>query len=295
LNLRVLFDRALFRVTIDGHDLPSMGYDKDITQWMNTAGAYPLLAHGETEEIFRAMKNHAVDSCQYQALVNKIVQHNLRLVVNFVSSFIRNKTCFDWQSSETIDYLQVGVLGLIDAAKKFDPDRGYKFSTYAMHWIRHHVGRYNIKSSSLFNIPEEACRIAYRVSSGKPVYDNSDTPEKDLAKGRQIAFLVRAAQAARSWEEIIGEGMTLDQVFNQHCEPERRQELGSFEEEIEEVIDAAGLTAIEDEIIRDSYLSSCRPGATAERLGISVARVIHVRNKALKKLRRHCHRGMLVE
>lgn len=272
-----------------------MGYDKDITQWMNRAGSYPLLDHDEADSIFRAMKTLEADSAEYQKLVDKIVRHNLRLVVNFVSSFIRNKTCLDWQSGETVDYFQVGVLGLIDAAKKFDPDRGYRFSTYAMHWIRHHVGRYNIKTSSVFNIPEEACRIAHRVATGKPVYTDSSTPEADLIKGKKIAEVVRAAQSPRSWEEIIGDSMTLDDVIAHPAESSERPEIGMFHDEIEKAIRDAELTPIEDEVIRDCYLADHRPGYIAERLGITIGKVMQARNKALKKLQRHCGPGMLVE
>ena len=66
-----------------------------------------------------------------------------------------------WGSSETLDYLQVGTMGLFKAAEKYDPSRGYAFSTYATHWIRSHVGRYNMKASSPFKISEEACRHVY--------------------------------------------------------------------------------------------------------------------------------------
>jgi len=66
---------------------------------------------------------------KYQDIRNHIVQHNLRLVFNCVSKH------FFW-IRDTMDLVQEGYIGLINAIDRFDIDKGYRLSTYAMWWIR---------------------------------------------------------------------------------------------------------------------------------------------------------------
>ena len=79
---------------------------------------------------------------------DRFVEANLRLVVNYVS-----EKCFRLaKKGEFMDLVQAGNLGLIRAVERFDPTRGYKFSTYAFWWIRQGVNRYIDTSSRLIAI-----------------------------------------------------------------------------------------------------------------------------------------------
>jgi len=79
---------------------------------------------------------------------DRFVEANLRLVVNYVS-----EKCFRLaKKGEFMDLVQAGNLGLIRAVERFDPTRGYKFSTYAFWWIRQSVNRYVDTSSRLIQI-----------------------------------------------------------------------------------------------------------------------------------------------
>ncbi len=79
---------------------------------------------------------------------DRFVEANLRLVVNYVS-----EKCFRLaKKGEFMDLVQAGNLGLIRAVERFDPTRGYKFSTYAFWWIRQSVNRYIDTSSRLIQV-----------------------------------------------------------------------------------------------------------------------------------------------
>lgn len=90
----------------------------------------PLLTHEENLKYARLAKK----GVERQKNINKIVEGNLRLVFNVAKKYTENGLDF-------IDLLQLGNEGLIKAATKFDPDRGFKFSTHATWWIRQAISR----------------------------------------------------------------------------------------------------------------------------------------------------------
>ncbi|MGQ9458082.1 MAG: sigma-70 family RNA polymerase sigma factor [Anaerolineae bacterium] len=76
----------------------------------------------------------------------KLVQANLRLVVSVARRFAASGLPFS-------DLVQEGNLGLLRAAQKYDPDRGYRFSTYATWWIRQAISRYIADHARTIRIP----------------------------------------------------------------------------------------------------------------------------------------------
>ena len=70
-----------------------------------------------------------------------LIQHNVRLVISMAKNY-------KWCGVELQDLIQEGIMGLVKAVDKFEPDRGFKFSTYAHWWIRQ-VGAQHISMHSL--------------------------------------------------------------------------------------------------------------------------------------------------
>ena len=60
---------------------------------------------------------------------NLLIQHNVRLVISMAKNY-------KWRGVELQDLIQEGIMGLVRAIDRFEPDRGFKFSTYAHWWIR---------------------------------------------------------------------------------------------------------------------------------------------------------------
>ena len=136
--------------------------------YLKTIGRIPLLSveeelhHGR---LIRAWLDQteppkAVERRGRRAL-DRMVNANLRLVVSVVSKYrsrIRGN-CIDM-----MDLIQAGNLGLIRAAEKFDPARGYRFSTYGYWWIRQAVARFIHEYNYLIRIPHSLLSLAVKMS-----------------------------------------------------------------------------------------------------------------------------------
>lgn len=82
---------------------------------------------------------------------NTLVTSNLRMVQSVINTYIRNGLSAQYNAG---DLMQEGILALIRAAEKFEPDRGWKFSTYAMYWVRASVKRSQVYQSRIITVPQ---------------------------------------------------------------------------------------------------------------------------------------------
>jgi RNA polymerase nonessential primary-like sigma factor len=257
----------------------------ELTAWMNAAGNHKILAPDEIDIIARQIKTAEPGSAEHVRLVNYLTMHNLRLVIKFVKNFMSGKTKKKYGCTETVDYLQVGTLGLRRAAECYDPTRGYKFSTYAYPWIRSFVSRYNMKVSSIFHIPENALRDAWYYEAHGHIKTKTKSGFRDEAYCIELRDKVRAAQSPVSLDLKVGDdesiplGLTIESTY-----PERTRE-GEFPLEIEDMIDAAGLTKMQKEIIKAFYLQDIDMEQLAKAYSVTRDKIKSVKESAIQRLR----------
>lgn len=125
-------------VVADSHE---SGFIEDITQvYLHEIGATPLLTAAEEIKLSRAARDGDFVARQH------MIEANLRLVVSIARHYQHRGLPLD-------DLIEEGNLGLIHALEKFDPERGFRFSTYATWWIRQHVERAIMNQSRTVRLP----------------------------------------------------------------------------------------------------------------------------------------------
>jgi RNA polymerase sigma factor (sigma-70 family) len=88
-----------------------------------------------------------------------MVFYNQRLVVGYAKRYLHEGSFFSWE-----DLLQYGNIGLVKAVRKFDPELGFRFSTYANWWIDQEIKRALTDFSRTIRLPSWFCELAYTVS-----------------------------------------------------------------------------------------------------------------------------------
>ena len=120
---------------------PELELLEDVTQlYLNEIGAKPLLT--PEQEVATARLVCTGDFAARQ----KMIEHNLRLVVNIAKHYLN-------RGIPLLDLIEEGNLGLIHALEKFDPERGFRFSTYATWWIRQSIERGIMNQSRTIRLP----------------------------------------------------------------------------------------------------------------------------------------------
>ena len=118
-----------------------MGQLRDPTgQYLSEIGISPLLTAAEERSFARlALRGD-------EAARQRMIESNLRLVVKIARRYIN-------RGLPLLDIIEEGNLGLIHAVKKFDPERGFRFSTYATWWIRQNIERAIMNQSGTVRLP----------------------------------------------------------------------------------------------------------------------------------------------
>ena len=143
-----------------------MGQLRDPTgQYLSEIGISPLLTADEEKSFARlALRGD-------EAARQRMIESNLRLVVKIARRYIN-------RGLPLLDIIEEGNLGLIHAVKKFDPERGFRFSTYATWWIRQNIERAIMNQSGTVRLPVHiikdinsclrAARIIRQQQTGEP-------------------------------------------------------------------------------------------------------------------------------
>jgi RNA polymerase primary sigma factor len=148
----------------------------EVKLYLSEIGNISILTLEEEQALAKAIEQGS------EKAKNKLVKHNLRLVVSIAKRYRGCGLAF-------LDLVQEGNLGLIKAAEKYDLSKGYKFSTYATYWIRQFIGRALTNQSRVVRIPANIVELISKIkkTSGMLSQQLGCTPtEKQIADALNI-------------------------------------------------------------------------------------------------------------
>lgn len=252
---------------------------------------YPLLTPKQEKELTRKM---ATDDKAKADVINA----NLRLVIYFAKYYAKSGIPIQ-------DLIQEGNIGLIKSTEKFDPDKGFKFSTYASWWIRHEITKAIAAQQKTIRLPPSVLALLRKINkvrdnfmkmegrypSEEEIADILDIPEEKIKRLLvQTQGTVSLDDVIKSEDEDSNEENTKMRYIQNLSAPDPFIQTMNTDmrEKLEEVLKE--LKPKESKILQLRYGFNDGRERTLEEVGkefnLSKERIRQLEEKSLRNLRR---------
>lgn len=265
--------------------------DDSVKLYLHEIGQIPLLSQeDELKLAYKILEGS-------QKAKDEMVQANMRLVVSIAKRY-------SGRGLDFLDLIQEGNTGLLRAVDKFDPDKGFKFSTYATWWIRQAITRAIADQARTIRIPVhmvETINKLLRTQRRLTQNLNREPNIEELAKEMdmdvdKIEHIMKIKQDISSLDASIGrDGDDEDSVLgdfvsdDDNDSPEDAAATQLLKEQISEILDT--LSDRERKIIQMRFGLGSGKSRTLEEVGqefdVTRERIRQIEAKALAKLRKH--------
>lgn len=266
--------------------------DDSVRMYLREIGRIPLLSIEEEMEL--AQKALEGD----RRAKDKMAEANMRLVVSIAKRY-------SGRGLDLLDLIQEGNTGLLKAVEKFDPEKGFKFSTYATWWIRQAITRAIADQARTIRIPVhmvETINKLMRVTRRLTQELNREPTNEEIAKEldiepEKVEYIQKIKQDITSLDAGIGrdgddgEESTLGDFIEDEDtkSPEESTTIQMLKDQVGEIL--GSLSDRERKIIEMRFGLNGTKSHTLEEVGLEFAvtreRIRQIEAKALLKLRKH--------
>jgi RNA polymerase primary sigma factor len=265
--------------------------DDSVRLYLREIGKIPLLS--AEEELALAQKVVAGD----KRAKDQMAEANMRLVVSIAKRY-------SGRGLDFLDLIQEGNTGLLRAVEKFDPDKGFKFSTYATWWIRQAITRAIADQARTIRIPVHMVETINKLlrTQRRMTQDlNREPTIEELAKElemepEKVEYVMKIKQDIHSLDAGVGrDGDDEDSVLGDFIEdedaasPEDSAASQLLKEQVQDILGV--LTEREQKIVKMRFGLEDGKSHTLEEVGQEFAvtreRIRQIEAKALTKLRKH--------
>jgi RNA polymerase primary sigma factor len=263
--------------------------DDSVKMYLREIGKIPLLKPDEELEL--AYKILDGD----QRAKDKMIESNMRLVVSIAKRY-------SGRGLDFLDLIQEGNTGLLRAVEKFDPDKGFKFSTYATWWIRQAITRAIADQARVIRLPvhvNETINKIMRTNRQLSQELNREPTIEEIAKELEILpekveYMLKVKQDTGSLDASVNndddDSVVGDFVVDEDTEtPDEAASAQFLKDSIKNVL--SDLTEREQKIIALRFGLDDGKNYTLEEVGrefnVTRERIRQIEAKALVKLRRH--------
>ena len=265
--------------------------DDSVRLYLREIGKIPLLSNEEEVDLaYRIVKGE-------KKAKDKMVEANMRLVVSIAKRY-------SGRGLDFLDLIQEGNTGLLRAVEKFDPDKGFKFSTYATWWIRQAITRAIADQARTIRIPVHMVETINKVLRATRKLTNELNREptvEEIAKEmgmepEKVDYVMKIKQDIASLDATVGrDGDDEDSVLGDFIEdegrvsPEDAAAAQMLKEQIAEIL--SSLSEREQKVVKLRFGSGGGRPHTLEEVGaefsVTRERIRQIEAKALSKLRKH--------
>lgn len=247
---------------------------------------YRLLTKEEEQELFKRIREENDDQARQLLILS-----NLRLVISTAKKLLGN-------GLPLIDLISEGNIGLIKAINKFDYDKGHRFSTYAVWWIKQSIKKAIINTGRDIRIPSYKYEQLTKVNKVITEYTNrhGEAPSIEYIakevelKETKVVLLLNEFQDVISLNETIGDNIYLEDVIGEEASVEeemiKEDQLIEMREFLEKILSDRERNILELRYgLYDNKIHTLKE--IGEILNITRERVRQIEKKAIIKLKNH--------